>query len=55
MGSISLSELTFRFFADGRDGDESGKSISEVSFGSFRRGFRFPGAMARCVKWRQAF
>jgi hypothetical protein len=47
---IAEYKPTFRFLVDGRDGDESGRSISEVSLGSFRRGFRFPGAMASYLK-----
>ena len=52
---VTMGEVkhTFRFFADGRKGGEPGRSISEVSLGSFRRGFRFPGAMARCVKGKE--
>lgn len=43
---------TFLFFARGRAGEESGRSMSEVSVGSLRRGFRFPGAMSERLKGR---
>lgn len=47
MGDSRITQHTLRFFADGREGDESGRSSSDDSSRScgLRRALRFEGGM----------